>query len=234
MFPLVARALGLIASIIGIMTVRGAEDEDPMASLNRGYYVAISVVTVGFLSATWPMLGNYWFWFFMAGLTGIITSLLFVYITQYYTEYRYPRVLCIAESSQTGPATTIITGFAVGLEGMALPTLIISAALIFSCYCGIWSGVTDAQGHPIGGLYDTALATMGMLATCGYILAMDTFGPITDNAGGIIEMSQSDAEVRKKTDRLDAVGNTTKALTKGYAIGTAALAAFLLFSASMD
>src|ERR671924_257857 len=234
MFPLVARALGLIASIIGIMTVRGSEDEDPMASLNRGYYVATGLATVGFLLATWQMLGNHWFWFFMAGLTGILTSLLFVYITEYYTEYRYRPVRSIAESSQTGPATTIITGFAVGLECTALPTLIISVALMFSYYCGIWSGVTDAQGHPIGGLYGTALATMGMLATCGYILAMDTFGPITDNAGGIIEMSQSDEEVRKKTDRLDAVGNTTKALTKGYAIGSAALAAFLLFSAYMD
>jgi K(+)-stimulated pyrophosphate-energized sodium pump len=234
MFPLVARALGLIASIIGIMTVRGAEDEDPMASLNRGYYIATGLATVGFLLATWQMLGDYWFWFFLAGLTGIITSLLFVYITEYYTEYRYRPVRSIAESSQTGPATTIITGFAVGLECTALPTLLISVALVFSYYCGIWSGVTDAQGHPIGGLYGTALATMGMLATCGYILAMDTFGPITDNAGGIIEMSQSDEEVRKKTDRLDAVGNTTKALTKGYAIGSAALAAFLLFSAYMD
>jgi K(+)-stimulated pyrophosphate-energized sodium pump len=234
MFPLVARALGLIASIIGIMTVRGAEDEDPMASLNRGYYVATGLATVGFLLATWQMLGDYWFWFFLAGLTGIVTSLLFVYITQYYTEYRYRPVRSIAESSQTGPATTIITGFAVGLECTALPTLLISVALVFSYYCGIWSGVTDAQGHPVGGLYGTALATMGMLATCGYILAMDTFGPITDNAGGIIEMSQSDEEVRKKTDRLDAVGNTTKALTKGYAIGSAALAAFLLFSAYMD
>jgi K(+)-stimulated pyrophosphate-energized sodium pump len=234
MFPLVARALGLIASIIGIMTVHGAEDEDPMAALNRGYYVTTGLATIGFFLATWQMLGNYWFWFFMAGLTGIITSLLFVYITEYYTEPRYRPVRSIAESSQTGPATTIITGFAVGLECTALPTIIISVALMFSYYCGIWSGVTDAQGHPIGGLYGTALATMGMLATCGYILAMDTFGPITDNAGGIIEMSQSDEEVRKKTDRLDAVGNTTKALTKGYAIGSAALAAFLLFSAYMD
>jgi K(+)-stimulated pyrophosphate-energized sodium pump len=234
MFPLVARALGLIASIIAIMTVRGAEDEDPMAALNRGYYVATGLATVGFFLATWQMLGSYWFWFFLAGLTGIVTSLLFVYITEYYTEPRYPPVRSIAESSQTGPATNIITGFAIALECTALPTIIISVALIFSYYCGIWSGVTDAQGHPIGGLYGTALATMGMLATCGYILAMDTFGPITDNAGGIIEMSQSDEEVRKKTDRLDAVGNTTKALTKGYAIGSAALAAFLLFSAYMD
>jgi K(+)-stimulated pyrophosphate-energized sodium pump len=240
MFPLVARALGLIASIIGIMAVRGREDEDPMAALNRGFYVATGLATVGFFFATWQMLrhqqmpGNEWFFFFLAGLTGIITSLLFVYITEYYTEHRFRPVRSIAESSQTGPATNIITGIAVGLECTALPTVVISAALIFSYYCGIWSGVTDAQGHPIGGLYGTAIATMGMLATCGYILAMDTFGPITDNAGGIIEMSQSDEEVRKKTDRLDAVGNTTKALTKGYAIGSAALAAFLLFSAYMD
>jgi K(+)-stimulated pyrophosphate-energized sodium pump len=232
MFPLVARALGLIASIIGIMTVRRAEEEDPMAALNRGFDVATALATVGFFLATWQMLGN--LWFFWSGVTGIVTSLLFVYITQYYTEHRYRPVRSIAESSQTGPATNIITGFAVGLECTALPTLIISGALIFSYYCGVWSGVTDAQGHPIGGLYGTALATMGMLSTCAYILAMDTFGPITDNAGGIIEMSQSDEEVRKKTDRLDAVGNTTKALTKGYAIGSAALAAFLLFSAYMD
>jgi K(+)-stimulated pyrophosphate-energized sodium pump len=232
MFPLVARALGLIASIIGIMTVRSTDSEEPMAALNRGFYVATGLATVGFFLATWQMLGN--LWFFLAGLTGIVTSLLFVYITEYYTEHRFRPVRSIAESSQTGPATNIITGIAVGLECTALPTLIISAALIFSYYCGIWSGVTDAAGHPIGGLYGTALATMGMLATCGYILAMDTFGPITDNAGGIIEMSQAAEDVRHKTDRLDAVGNTTKALTKGYAIGSAALAAFLLFSAYMD
>ena len=232
MFPLVARALGLIASMIGIMTVRGTEDEEPMAALNRGFYVATSLATIGFFLATWQMLGN--LWFFLAGLTGIVTSLLFVYITEYYTEHRFRPVQSIAESSQTGPATNIITGFAVGLECTALPTIVISAALMFAYYCGIWSGVTDAQGNPIGGLYGTALATMGMLATCGYILAMDTFGPITDNAGGIIEMSGASEDVRKKTDRLDAVGNTTKALTKGYAIGSAALAAFLLFSAYMD
>jgi K(+)-stimulated pyrophosphate-energized sodium pump len=232
MFPLVARALGLLASIIGIMTVRRAEDEDPMAALNRGFYVATALATVGFFFATWQMLGN--LWFFLSGITGIVTSILFVYITEYYTEHRYRPVRSIAESSQTGPATNIITGFAVGLECTALPTVIISIALILSYYCGVWSGVTNAQGHPIGGLYGTALATMGMLSTCAYILAMDTFGPITDNAGGIIEMSQSDEEVRKRTDRLDAVGNTTKALTKGYAIGSAALAAFLLFSAYMD
>jgi K(+)-stimulated pyrophosphate-energized sodium pump len=232
MFPMVARALGLIASIIGIMAVRAQEHEDPMTALNRGYYIATVLATVGFFLATWQMLGN--MWFFLAGFSGIVTSLLFVYITEYYTEHRFYPVRSIARASQTGPATNIITGMSVGFECTALPTVVIAAALLFAYHCGVWSGVTDAQGQPIGGLYGTAMATMGMLSTCGYILAMDTFGPITDNAGGIIEMSGAAEEVRQKTDRLDAVGNTTKALTKGYAIGSAALAAFLLFSAYMD
>src|SRR5207249_1928979 len=132
------------------------------------------------------------------------------------------------EASQTGPATNIITGIAVGLECTALPTLCISAAILSSYFLG------KSSGLPHAGLFGTAVATMGMLATAAYILAMDTFGPITDNAGGIVEMSGQPEEVRKKTDRLDSVGNTTKALTKGYAVGSAALAAFLLFQAYMD
>jgi K(+)-stimulated pyrophosphate-energized sodium pump len=152
----------------------------------------------------------------------------FVYITQYYTEYKYRPVRSIATASQTGAATNIITGFAVALECTAIPVLVISAAIVASYYLGLDSGVPGA------GLFGTAVATMGMLGTAAYILAMDTFGPIADNAGGIIEMSHQPDEVRRKTDRLDAVGNTTKALTKGYAIGSAALAAFLLFSAYLD
>jgi len=161
---------------------------------------------------------------------GIITSFLFVWITQYYTEYRYRPVRSIAQSSVTGAATNIITGFAVALECTALPVLTISAAILGSYYCGA-KGMPDVPG---AGFYGTAIATMGMLSTAAYILAMDTFGPITDNAGGIIEMSGQPEEVRRRTDRLDSVGNTTKALTKGYAIGSAALAAFLLFSAYLD
>src|SRR5438445_13611901 len=156
-----------------------------------------------------------------------------VYITQNYTEYKYRPVKSIAEASQTGPATNIITGVAVGFECTALPTLVISIAIIVSYYLGRASGVDPA--HPThAGLFGTAVATMGMLGTAAYILAMDTFGPITDNAGGIIEMSHQPEDIRKRTDRLDAVGNTTKALTKGYAIGSAALAAFLPFSAYLD
>jgi K(+)-stimulated pyrophosphate-energized sodium pump len=225
LFPLVARAFGLIASIAGIFMVRPKDTDDPMKALNRGYYVAFGLSAAFFYFVTMWMLNNVWF--FYAGLTGMVMSLVFIYITQYYTEHKYRPVKMIVESSVTGPATNIITGFAVALECTALPIITIAASLILSFTFGVLSGV------PNGGLYGTAIATMGMLATCAYVLSMDTFGPIADNAGGIVEMSKAPEEVRKKMDRLDAVGNTTKALTKGYAIGSAALAAFLLFSAYM-
>jgi len=224
-FPLVARAFGLIASIIGVMSVKIKESDDPMKGLNRGYFLTTILAIIGFGIASYLLLGTYWFWFFLTGLIGVLTSIAFVYITQYYTEYKYRPVQEIAKSSETGAGTNIISGFAVGLESAGLPVLVISVALIIAYLLGRQTGLDG------GGLYGTAVATMGMLATCAYILAMDTFGPITDNAGGIIEMSQAPKEIRQKTDRLDAIGNTTKALTKGYAVGSAALAAFLLFSA---
>jgi len=231
LFPLMARAFGLIASIIGVLFVKVKGDEDPMKSLNRGYLVTTVAALGGFYAAVQLLLqGN--MHLFAAGVIGIITSFLFVWITQYYTEYRYRPVQEIAKSCTTGPATTIITGFAVALECTALPVLVISAAILSSYYLGTNAGL--AVPAQAAGLYGTAIATMGMLSTAAYILAMDTFGPITDNAGGIVEMSRQPEEARKRTDRLDSVGNTTKALTKGYAIGSAALAAFLLFSAYKD
>jgi K(+)-stimulated pyrophosphate-energized sodium pump len=238
LFPLVIGALGLVASIIGVMVVRTAEDADPMAALNRGYYVTAGLVTVAFFFACrWmlatPQAPDAWLRFFWCGVIGIITSILFVFITQYYTEYRYRPVKSIAEASRTGPATNIIMGISVGMESTVLPVLVISAALLSSFLLGRGAGLV-VNGEPVGGLFGTAVATMGMLGTAGYILAMDVFGPITDNAGGIVEMSRQPEAIRDKTDRLDAVGNTTKALTKGYAIGSAALAAFLLFSAYLD
>jgi K(+)-stimulated pyrophosphate-energized sodium pump len=175
-----------------------------------------------------PNAPDAWWHFFLCGVIGVLTSVAFVYITQYYTEYKYAPVQRIAEASKTGPATNIIAGVGVAFECTWMPTLVMGAALLASYYLGLSSGL------PHAGLFGTAVATMGMLATAAYILAMDTFGPITDNAGGIVEMSQQPEEVRKKTDRLDSVGNTTKALTKGYAVGSAALAAFLLFQAYMD
>lgn len=225
LFPLVAISFGLVASIVGILFAKAKKDEDPMKALNRGYYIATIIAALLFYVATMWLLKNVWF--FYAGLVGLVMSVLFVYITQYYTASKYRPVRSIAEASKTGAATNIITGFSVALENTFLPIIVISASLFLSYNFGVMSGV------PNGGLYGTAIATMGMLATAAYVLSMDTFGPITDNAGGIVEMSNAPASIRKNTDKLDAVGNTTKALTKGYAIGSAALAAFLLFSAYM-
>jgi H(+)-translocating pyrophosphatase len=232
LFPLVARAFGLLASIVGIFFVHTREDRDPMQALNRGYYLAATLAIAGFFVATrWllynPSAPDAWWKFFICGIIGVLTSVAFVYITQYYTEYRYRPVREIAEASRTGPATNVIAGFAVGFECVLLPVLTISAAILASFKIGAWA-------LPGAGLFGTAVATMGMLGTAAYILAMDTFGPITDNAGGIVEMSRQPEEIRRMTDRLDSVGNTTKALTKGYAIGSAALAAFLLFAAYLD
>ena len=226
MFPLVLRALGLVASIVGLFAVRARENENPMAALNRGYYLTLGLAIIAFFFTTKYLLGN--MWFFAAGLVGIATSLAFVFITQYYTDSRHRPVRSIAEASETGPATNIISGFSVGLESTALTVLAISAALLASFYFGKLSGI------PGGGLFGTAVATMGMLATAAYILAMDVFGPITDNGAGIVEMSGESEEYRDVMDKLDSAGNTTKALTKGYAIGSAALAAFLLFSAYLE
>ncbi len=233
LFPLLIQAVNLIASVIGVSVVHSGENEDPMHALNRGYYVTSIVALIGFAVAVYFMLGGRW-WLLGSGIVGIVTSFLFVRITEYYTETRYRPVRSIAEASLTGPATNIITGLAVGMETPAMPVLVISAALLLSYYFGVRGLADAAVSNYAKGIYGTAIATMGMLSSSAYILAMDTFGPITDNAGGIIEMSNQPDSVREKTDKLDAAGNTTKALTKGYAIGSASLAAFLLFSAYLE
>lgn len=235
LFPLLARAFGLIASIVGIMSVKAKEDEDPMNALNRGYYLTSLLAIVGFGVASYWIFGTgpvganaptAWWHFFISGIIGVVTSVIFLWITQYYTEYKYGPVQSIAEAAKTGPATTIISGVAVGFECVAIPSVVIGIAIFTSYTLGnTITGMQDA------GFFGTAVATMGMLGPAAFVLAMDTFGPITDNAGGIVEMSQQPEEIRVKTDRLDAVGNTTKALTKGYAVGSAALAAFLLYQA---
>jgi len=231
LFPLVARAFGIFASILGIFSVRAKEGEDPMRALNRGYFVTTLGCVVFLYFVVKEMLnapGVNYFYFYGCVLIGLALSYIFVILTQYYTDYQYRPVKEIARACTTGPATTIIQGVAVGMESAFLPVVFISLAIWGAYWLGSHSGL------PGGGLYGTAVATMGMLATCAYILAMDTFGPITDNAGGIAEMSKAPKEVRERTDRLDACGNTTKALTKGYAIGSAALATFLLFRAYID
>ena len=228
LFPLIVNAFGMIASLVGVLIVKTDGNENPMNALNRGYYVSTGLTAVGFLLACKWFLGPFWLNFFLCGMVGLATALIFVYLTQYYTEYAYRPVRSIAKASLTGPATNVIGGIAVGMESAALPVLTISAAIISAYFLGQGSGLKDA------GLFGTAVATLGMLGTAAYILAMDNFGPITDNAGGIVEMSEQPESVREKTDKLDAMGNTTKALTKGYAVGSAGLAAFLLFSAYLD
>ncbi|MBZ0254065.1 MAG: sodium-translocating pyrophosphatase, partial [Candidatus Methylomirabilis sp.] len=242
MFPLVARSFGLIASIVGIFSVKTEEDADPMDALNRGYYVTCALAMAGFVASSWWLLrvpggamagaDRAWMYFSACGAIGILMSLVFLFITQYYTEYKYAPVLSIVKASKTGPATNIIQGMAVGFECTMPPTLAISVAVLASYKLG--QAALPGLNPVSAGLFGTAVATMGMLGPAGFVLAMDTFGPITDNAGGIVEMSKQPEAIRHKTDRLDAVGNTTKALTKGYAIGSAALAAFLLFSAYLD
>ena len=225
-FPLVVRAFGLIASMVGVLVVKAKEGENPMNALNRGYFTAIGLSIIGMLIAVGTMLKNWWL--FWSGVVGILTSVIVVYITQYYTEPLYRPVKRIAEASKTGPATNIVEGMSVGFETTGATAIAIGVALLLSYALG------KATGLPGGGVFGTAVATMGMLMTCPYVLAMDTFGPITDNANGIIEMSGIGGKIREITDRLDAVGNTTKALTKGYAMVSAGLAAFLLFQAYLD
>jgi K(+)-stimulated pyrophosphate-energized sodium pump len=238
LFPLIVHAINLVASIVGVAVVKTTETEDPMTALDRGFYLTSTLALIGFAFAVHAMLngpGVAWLWLLACGVVGLATAFLFVWITQYYTEARYRPVKSIAEASLTGPATNIIAGLAVGMETPAVPVIVISAALLLSYYCGVQglAGV-DGVGDYAKGIYGTAIATMGMLSCAAYILAMDTFGPITDNAGGIIEMSDQPHSIRERTDKLDAAGNTTKALTKGYAIGSASLAAFLLFSAYLE
>ena len=261
LFPLVVRAFGLIASAIGLLWIRPsvvvepdkAAGRDPgeiaMHQLNIGYFITCGLSIIGVFLGSYLLLNGHsvtssggvppWVWFGLAGTTGIVLSIAFVYITQYYTAGTWRPVREIAAATLTGPATTIITGFAVAFECVALPVLAISAALFLSFFLGSQVHIPlSVLSNPgvinVGGIFGTAVATMGMLMSTAYILAMDTFGPITDNAGGITEMGGGAESVRDITDALDGVGNTTKALTKGYGIGSAALAAFLLFSAYLD
>jgi len=213
--------------------------EDPLLIMKRGYSVSLVLALVFFTMASYYLLNvpsapDAWWHFALCGVIGIATAYTFVLITQYYTDYAYGPVLGICQASTTGHGTNVIAGVAVGLESCGLGTLTISCAVLSSYYLGKTSGITNATGTVHGGIFGTACATLGMLSTAVFILAMDVFGPIADNAGGIVEMSHQPESVREITDLLDAVGNVTKANTKGYAIGSAALACFLLFSAFMD
>jgi K(+)-stimulated pyrophosphate-energized sodium pump len=237
MFPLVLRSFGVVATILGLTSVpfftKADGNQDPMTPLNYGYYVVSILSVVGVGIVTYGLLGDEWYWFFGCGIVGILTGIAFVYITQYYTAGAWRPVKEIANASRTGPATNIIIGTAVGFETTAVTAVTIGTALVSSFLLGSNADIPGVEATTTG-IFGTAVATMGMLMSAAYILAMDTFGPITDNAGGITEFSGAPEGARQITDSLDAVGNTTKALTKGYAVASAGLAAFLLFSAFLD
>ena len=232
------------ASIIGVLTVKSKNNEDPMISMSKGYiittilcaialYFTIMKINLFGMQIGFGLLNN--INFFYASLVGLVTGILLFLNTNYYTHHYFKPVREIAKASEKGHATNVITGFAYALESTAAPVIILSIALLLSYKFGQYANLTDESGDLISGLYGTAVATIGLLSTVAYILAMDIFGPIADNAGGIVEMSGTkDKSALKIVEKLDATGNTTKALTKGYAVGSAALAAFLIFSAYLD
>jgi len=222
-YPLVLGSIAVIASIVGTFFVKLGKKKNIMGALYKGMFVTGLLSAIGFYFATDYLIGD--IYVFYAALVGLGITLLITVITEYYTSTDYKPVRSIAEASSTGAGTNVITGMAVGLQSTFFPGVLIIVGIFLAYYFGSNSEAVN------NGIYGIAIAAVAMLSTTGMVIATDSYGPITDNAGGIAEMAGLPEKTRKNTDALDAVGNTTKAVTKGYAIGSAALAALVLFQA---
>jgi K(+)-stimulated pyrophosphate-energized sodium pump len=222
LYPLILGAVAIFASIISVFFVKVGSDGKIMKALYKGVAVSAILCLIAFYFVTTSLMGDIRFYY--AALVGVAIMVLMVVFTEYYTSTSFRPVKTIAAASETGAGTNVISGLAIGFESTALPVIVIIVGILSSYF------VVGGAAAPAIGLYGIAIAAAAMLSTTGMIVALDSYGPITDNAGGIAEMAGMPSDVRKITDALDAVGNTTKAVTKGYAIGSAALGALALFA----